>query len=287
MKVGLLHLTGKLAGIMEIRKDFESAATYLYRLFGISDAFRRFATEDWSHMKNQEDFEKVYRMDNPLRNTFESLYGDGRDMAHYMADHLRMFNSMEDFPSMTSYVESFERTWCANLDDHTRRYVDLQQHVDKPGTPWAVRQMIGLWEKQIKLLREVNSMVNLLKQTDIYRVEKGEIKVTDLNKQNVNVGVIGNVHGSKINVGSTDNSTTINISTHQVFTNIKDALSKSETPATEKQALIKSVDAMESEVGNPTFLQRYQDFIAAGANHMTILAPFIPALTSLLRIPGG
>lgn len=287
MEVGLLQLIGKLAGIMEIRKDFESAETYLYRLFGIGDAFRRFATEDWSHLKNQEDFERVYRMDHPLRNTFESLYCDGRDMAYYMADHLRMFNSMVDFPSMMSYVESFERNWCANVDDHTQRYADLQQHVDKPGTPWAVRQMIGLWEKQIKLLREVNSMINLLKQTDIYRVEKGEIKVTDLNKQNVNVGVIGNVHGGKINVGSTDNSTAINISTHQVFTNIKDALSKSETPATEKQALIRSVDAMESEVGKPTFMQRYQDFIAAGANHMTILAPFIPALTSLLRIPGG
>jgi len=34
--------------------------------------------------------------------------------------------------------------------------------------------------------------------------------------------------------------------------------------------------------GGPTYLQKYQSFIAAAANHMTLLAPFIPMRSQLL-----
>lgn len=267
---------------MEIRKDFESAATYLHRLWGIGETFRKLAISDWSHMRNQEDFDRVYRLPDPIKSVFENLYADGRDMAYYMSTQLRNFNSVEDFPSMTSYVDSFERTWCSDIEALERRSSDLDQYIYLQETPWAVRQMIGLWQKQVALLHATNAAVALLKQTDIYRVEKGEIKVSELSKPNINVGVIGDVHGGKVNVGSTDSSTTINISAHQVFASLKEALDRAEIPEFEKQALTRHVAAMESNVGHPTFMQRYQDFIAAGANHMTLLGPFIPALSSLL-----
>ena len=34
--------------------------------------------------------------------------------------------------------------------------------------------------------------------------------------------------------------------------------------------------------GKPSFGKRYSDFIASAANHMTLVAPFIPALKEIL-----
>lgn len=114
------------------------------------------------------------------------------------------------------------------------------------------------------------------------RIEKGELGLSDINKQNLNVGVIGNFHGGKVNVGSTDNSTNINNTTHEVFTGIREALAESQNPESEKETLKQYVARMEAEVGKPGFMKRYQDFVAAGANHMTVLSSFLPALTGLL-----
>ena len=267
---------------MEIRKDFVSAATYLHRLSGIGDEFSRLNSGRWSHLKNQEDFEKVYAMELPRRIVFENMYGDGRDMAGYMADQLRKFNSVVDFPTLADYVKSFDKTWCAEVEELEQRIEEMKSHVVVGATPWAVREMIGIWEDQVKLLGTVVDTLELLKQTDIYRVEIGEIKLSDLNKQQFNIGVVGNVHGGRVNVGSTDNSANIDISADQVFTNIRDRLSTSNLAHLEKGNLLKCVDEMEANVGKPTFTKRYQDFIAVGANHMSLLSPFFPTLTSLL-----
>ena len=78
---------------MDIRKDFESAAPYLHRLWGIGNEFAQLNNEDWPHMKHKEDFRFVYTMEHPRRAILENVYGDGRDMAGYMAGHLREFNS--------------------------------------------------------------------------------------------------------------------------------------------------------------------------------------------------
>ena len=272
---------------MDIRKDFESAAPYLHRLWGIGNEFARLNNEDWPHMKNREDFRFVYTMEHPRQAVLENVYGDGRDMAGYMSDHLREFNSVLDYPTMTSYVESFAKNWCARVDEYKNRILEMKVHAEPTDTPWAVKRMISMWETQVRLLEAVNATVELLKQTDIYRIEKGEIKVSDLNKQNLNVGVIGNVHGGKVNVGSTDNSTSINITTNEVFNGIREALNRSHMPESEKETLTQCLASMEADVGKPGFVKRYQDFVAAGANHMTVLSPFLPALTGLLGSSRG
>ena len=43
-----------------------------------------------------------------------------------------------------------------------------------------------------------------------------------------------------------------------------------------------NVSAMQSAVGTKTFGERYKEFIAVAADHMTLVAPFLPALTQLL-----
>jgi len=46
--------------------------------------------------------------------------------------------------------------------------------------------------------------------------------------------------------------------------------------------LLAGLEAMEKAHKTPEFLTRYADFIRLAADHMTIVAPFIPALTALL-----
>jgi hypothetical protein len=62
------------------------------------------------------------------------------------------------------------------------------------------------------------------------------------------------------------------------------ALAQIETKS-ERENIAATIAAMSaaSERQDGTFLSKYQDFIAAAANHMTILAPFLPALSSLLK----
>lgn len=281
---------------MNIRKDFESAAPFLERLAGIGKKFQEFAGSTWPHMKSQEDFNKIYKLEQPMGGLFETLYGDGRDMAYYMSEILQSFNSYDIYPSMTDYVNEFDKNWCSasSMENCHAMQTKLFPYRDDDNTPWAVRRMIRMWDEQVALLKSVNSTVYLLKQTDIYRLENREIQMSDLGNNSFNigsVGVLGNVQGSRVVVGSTDNSNNIdnsktsygNINSPQtIFNELKKAIEGSSAGAGEKQNLIQHVNAMEESAGKPSFLQRYQAFIESGAAHMTLLTPFIAPLSKLI-----
>jgi hypothetical protein len=51
----------------------------------------------------------------------------------------------------------------------------------------------------------------------------------------------------------------------------------------ERERLAAELAAMQAAAGTPAFLGRYTRFVAAGGDHMSLLAPFIPALTRLLE----
>ncbi|MGE7766685.1 hypothetical protein [Peribacillus sp. NPDC096540] len=89
---------------------------------------------------------------------------------------------------------------------------------------------------------------------------------------------------SRINRHSTDNSTntSIKVTDITIFNQLRDAIAESNLSATEKDKLIIEVNGLEQSVGTPNYPSRYQKFIASAANHMTMIAPFIPQLTSLL-----
>lgn len=91
---------------------------------------------------------------------------------------------------------------------------------------------------------------------------------------------------SRVNVSSTDDSTNVVVSnSKEIFEMIRDAVN-SGTPQDEQSAILRRLDALEKAQHTPSYAERYKDFIAAAANHMTLIAPFIPALTELIdRFP--
>lgn len=107
-------------------------------------------------------------------------------------------------------------------------------------------------------------------------------KQTNLSKP-INEKVVNNYNISgaeKININSTDNSVTYNITENDIaLMEMLKALAKELENST---AIIDSIEEMKNNVGKKSFAEKYNTFIQSVANHMTIFAPFIPALTQLL-----
>jgi hypothetical protein len=71
-------------------------------------------------------------------------------------------------------------------------------------------------------------------------------------------------------------------SSEQIFSNLRQEIESRVPEGAERQDMLERLTALEKADNTPSFKQRYIDFIAAAANHMTLIAPFIPALTELL-----
>jgi hypothetical protein len=158
---------------MEIRSDFASAKIYLERLLLFRDVFHENNVQNWSHLKNGEDFKSVYLMDEKDRWIFERIYGAGRDLAVSMSFQLEAFNDPAEHPTLTSYVKTLENGWLTDIEKLKELANQAKEKRDSMETncPWAVEQMIILFDKQIGLLQHIQDTLNIIKTTKIYKIE--------------------------------------------------------------------------------------------------------------------
>lgn len=91
----------------------------------------------------------------------------------------------------------------------------------------------------------------------------------------------GTFNQSPIGIGS-QVSQSITIAGDQVFVELRRAITGGVTDEEERNTLLRATDTMAKAQGTPTFLDRYIEFVAVAANHMTLVAPFLPALTAHL-----
>jgi hypothetical protein len=90
-------------------------------------------------------------------------------------------------------------------------------------------------------------------------------------------------HNPRWNVNSRDQSVNVvTISNEQIFAELRQKLRSSVPAGDEQKDILEKLTALEAAQGSPSFAHRYADFIGAAANHMTLLAPFIPALAEML-----
>lgn len=98
------------------------------------------------------------------------------------------------------------------------------------------------------------------------------------------VTIINNVPGNnaRVNINSTDNSINSNSQTsHTIFANLMEVTSSISDDA-EKRRLQEAILKMEKCHKTEGFISSYKDFIAVASNHMTLFAPLLPALATLL-----
>ena len=97
--------------------------------------------------------------------------------------------------------------------------------------------------------------------------------------------VIYNVSGphARVNVKSVDQS--INVSSAQTgatFDQLRELLREHVADVEEHARLLDKVGELERAHGTAKFVERYKELMALAANHMTALAPVLPALSNLL-----
>lgn len=262
---------------MEIRKDFEPVEMFLHRLLKIAEAFAANNLKNWPHLKNGEDFKYVYALPFATKNPIEEIYATGRDCAVSMASKLRDFNYADEYPTLSSYIDSFDKGWVYQESELFEVYTKGKAAADTlDHCPWAVGQMLELYQDQAKLLAAVKATLKIIQQSHLYKLEKGEVPMEK------NSGItIGIIHG-KVNIHSTDNSTNTYSQSNPIFIQLQDAISKSTIPQIEREQLIRNIGEMSETHGKPSFMEKYKDFIQNAANHMSVVSPFIPALSGLL-----
>jgi len=262
---------------MEIRKDFEPVAVFMHRLLKFAEAFSENNNQHWSHLRNKEDFQKVYLLPNDIRNPIEQIYCDGRDCAVSMAGKLRAFNYADEYPSLSSYIDSFKGGWVYQEVELNQVYEKAKKASETlENCPWAVGQMLDLFKEQLKLLDATKNTLNFIKQSHLYKLEKGDAPVEK--ETGINIGSIN----GKVNINSTDNSVNISTQTNNVFSQLQEAILNSNIDKSEKERLALSAREMQETYGKEGFLQKYKDFMQDAANHMTVFVPLLPALAGLL-----
>lgn len=164
---------------MQIRSDLQAVSSQLSRLAEYADVFSSNNREHWPHLKNNEDFRFVYRLPWEDRGPLEQIYSDGRDLAVFMSSHLIEFNYAEYFPTLKSFVDSFQGGWVDQIDilrSVSQLAKDKSQQLQN--CPWAVTQMIHLFDRQIEIVVAIKQCLEGLKQTDLYKWESGHAQST-------------------------------------------------------------------------------------------------------------
>lgn len=82
---------------------------------------------------------------------------------------------------------------------------------------------------------------------------------------------------ARVNIKSTDNSTNV-VNEGLPFAEIRKAIESGIGDAVERAILLAQLKELESVSDSESGSKKYQAFIAAAANHMTVLGPFLPAL---------
>jgi hypothetical protein len=186
-----------------IRPDFHPVKLLMERLLMYAQQFHNFNTEDWSHLKNQEDYRNIFRFAPEDYAIFESIYGDGRDCAVSMSNYLSCFNDIGNFPTLQSYVHSFDGGWVYDIESLQSTLKQAQKKAKElVNIPWAVRQMMQLFEKQINLLLSVQQTLKLLQQTPLYKMETTGSPLQPETPSSITIGnfqgIMGNVSHSSV-----------------------------------------------------------------------------------------
>lgn len=267
---------------MKIREDFAEieVSPYIYKLLSFSKEFSEH-NKCWSHLKNQEDFKFIFRVPSAERYKVEALYDKGRDMAIYMQGELAEINeNFSKFPTLTSVVEGFDGTWVFGGYDEKMPDIAVEICEKNNVRLWSVEQMYLLFKKQEKILAAIRVTLNLLKSSNLYKLENG----IDIMSDKQQTFYMSGVSGSSININS-DNATAIvnqSYNEPEIFKEMIQAIKSSELGSVDSRNLIDNTQALAVAHENGNFSEAYKDFMQNISSHITVFTPFLSSLAAML-----
>lgn len=108
------------------------------------------------------------------------------------------------------------------------------------------------------------------------KVKKKSSYIEGLNSTKTNFTI--NATQSNINIAN-NHSQIHQITDNKIFQDIINQIEQSIQDHETKAQLIGIVKDLEKSIGTPSFKEKYNSLITSMANHITILAPFLPSLT--------
>jgi hypothetical protein len=101
-------------------------------------------------------------------------------------------------------------------------------------------------------------------------------------QQPVNITYTASGSNARININSADSSVNvIGPEASEVFDRLREQLGQIEDEV-KREEITATIDNMESAYSSEDFQARYKEFMAVMADHVTVFAPLLPALTNLL-----
>lgn len=135
----------------------------------------------------------------------------------------------------------------------------------------------GLKEKYVVLDRGFYDETHGVPAHYQVKVEKATKPVNPLSNNATTINASGN---AKVNFQSTDNS--INISLTQEEIKQFDELYNAIESIPNSTEILEVAKELQGSAKSPSFKEKYIDFMSIAADHMTVLAPFIPFLIGLI-----
>lgn len=115
-----------------------------------------------------------------------------------------------------------------------------------------------------------------------YRKEGAKLPSLSAAASHVTYNVTGS--NARINVQSQDSSTNVvNVTVERLFTDLGNAISKAPLADEEKTSVLQAVQDMQAAQGTEGFGSAFQRFMSLASNCMTVVTPFLPAITQLLQ----
>ena len=163
----------------------------------------------------------------------------------------------------------------------------------------TVKPLHHIFEEKLRTINDGRSVTRISRkyadlndlQTSIFRDFKYQFKKEfelikkEYKARNMNNNYyIMNSDNARININSTDHSTNI-ANSKELFSELRSCLQgQSEIPSERLADIMSAIDQLESSIteNKSNSLKTYQKFIALIADHMSIVTPFIPALTQLI-----
>jgi len=103
-------------------------------------------------------------------------------------------------------------------------------------------------------------------------------------EKNVHPTTIIHANNSRIYSNSIDNSVSFDITNIvENFAKLEELIQANITDDKEKKTIVESIEQLKQSVNSPNYITRYKEFIYVAQKHISIVAPFLPYLSSLLK----
>lgn len=112
-----------------------------------------------------------------------------------------------------------------------------------------------------------------------YQVKVSRMGTFDQNAGGYLISVSG--PNSRVNVNSTDNSTNVSYA-GDLFGDMRTAIQSGVADPVRRSEIVAAINEAEQAKGSAGFLSAYQRVVSVAADHLGLLAPFLPALTAMM-----